>query len=233
MIIDDVTFWNKYKDPLKIKFDRILVDSQIKSDLRKGNFKNLEKAWKRQTLEHLYYVLKGIDIQLGWICLDFGSGVGRIAKELINFCFKIICYDISPSMVRVGREECQGENIEFNHMKDGVISRRSDSIDFLYSLLTIQHFHQENQLEGYLKRFKEIIKPGGIIRFQYCTYDGSSPEEKTNFNGKTYTRPEMEEIIVNIGGLEIIAYDESLGNDNWDWITLTKRIPNEQNIKIP
>lgn len=91
------------------------------------------------------------------IVLDFGCGMGRIARELINrFKCKVIGVDISPSMLQFAKLY----TANLNKFQGTHEYSTSESIDVALSVLALQH--AENPQKE-IDNIFNVLKPGGIF----------------------------------------------------------------------
>lgn len=99
--------------------------------------------------------------------LDFGCGVGRLTRRLAKYFNKVIGIDISNSMIELAAELNSGHsNCSFIHNpKDDLKIIDSNSIDFLYSHITLQHIPNKFKI-NYFSDFCRILSPGGLLVFQ-------------------------------------------------------------------
>jgi len=104
------------------------------------------------------------------IALDMGCGVGRITFSMARDFFKVIGVDASKKMIEKAQEYKRYlgiENVEFK-VNNGVDLSiiESDSIDFLFSYLTLQHCPSADQVLNYIKEFARVSRKGGVCLFQ-------------------------------------------------------------------
>jgi 2-polyprenyl-3-methyl-5-hydroxy-6-metoxy-1,4-benzoquinol methylase len=73
--------------------------------------------------------------------LDFGCGVGRIVIPIAEIAEHVVGVDISDSMLKEARRNCQSRSINnVTFLKsDDLISNLSDSFDFIHSFIVFQH----------------------------------------------------------------------------------------------
>lgn len=101
--------------------------------------------------------------------LEIGCGVGRFLKPLA--CrFKRVCgVDISKQMLTSAEEYCAClPNISFR-INDGKILRgiTSFSFDYCVSAGVFQHITDIDVIISYIKEALRILKPGGVLLFQF------------------------------------------------------------------
>lgn len=113
--------------------------------------------------------------------LDFGCGVGRVTFALRKYFANVTGVDISETMLRNAEEHNvadSGVNFILNQRPD-LECLESDSFDFVFSRIVLQHMHPEIAL-GYLQEFVRILRPGGACMFQLpalSTLDESNPPQ--------------------------------------------------------
>lgn len=95
--------------------------------------------------------------------LDFGVGVGRIAKHIIDKCNLLYAVDISDSYL----EKCSSMfnnsyNTNYETVNyDNFYQHKFSNINLIYSFLVLQHNHPETMCD-ILKHFCKILNTGGI-----------------------------------------------------------------------
>jgi ubiquinone/menaquinone biosynthesis C-methylase UbiE len=99
--------------------------------------------------------------------LDFGCGVGRLSQALAAHFERIVGVDIADSMIQKAREfNKAGDRVEFMvNTKDDLTLLKSDSFDFVYSNITLQHIPPESSTR-YMREFFRVLRPGGVAVFQ-------------------------------------------------------------------
>ncbi len=73
--------------------------------------------------------------------LDFGCGVGRLVIPLAGVAERVTGVDVSDSMLEEARRNCEARrigNIDFVR-SDDVLSRLTESYDFIHSIIVFQH----------------------------------------------------------------------------------------------
>jgi ubiquinone/menaquinone biosynthesis C-methylase UbiE len=103
--------------------------------------------------------------------LDFGCGVGRIAKPLKNHFKEYFGVDISNTMIRLAKEVNKNSNCIFleNFRKDLEIFPK-EYFDFVYSNLVLQHIPDKKLIKIYIAEFVRVLKKDGILIFQLPSY---------------------------------------------------------------
>jgi SAM-dependent methyltransferase len=99
--------------------------------------------------------------------LDFGCGVGRVTGPLAARFERAIGIDVSEVMVELARRHhSHRSNCEFMvNCRDDLDVVESDSVDLLYSKLTLQHMETRHAL-AYMREFIRVVRPGGLAVFQ-------------------------------------------------------------------
>ncbi|MFZ5954934.1 MAG: methyltransferase domain-containing protein [Nanoarchaeota archaeon] len=94
--------------------------------------------------------------------LDFGSGTGNVTKSLLEKQRAIISIDISPAMLEIQKQKCNGfnnfkifqEDILDENFKPEIMFSGINMMDVLYHL---------KSPEKYLERLYNVLKSDGII----------------------------------------------------------------------
>jgi len=118
----------------------------------------------RALLEHV----RGLAIPLNrGLALDFGCGVGRLTLALGEYFDHLIGVDISPTMIQGARKYAGGsDKVEYLlNQRDDLAIFRSDSFDFIYTNITLQHVAPRYSRK-YIREFIRILKPRGLLVFQ-------------------------------------------------------------------
>jgi ubiquinone/menaquinone biosynthesis C-methylase UbiE len=100
--------------------------------------------------------------------LDFGCGVGRMARSLASHFESYTGVDISEPMIARAREwnsDCPQCRFILNTAGDLRVFE-SASFDLIYSRFVLQHLPSRALVESYLRDFIRILKPGGLLVFQ-------------------------------------------------------------------
>ena len=99
--------------------------------------------------------------------LDFGCGVGRLSQALAEHFPSVVGVDIAESMVERAREFNRfGDHVVYvANASDDLRILDSDSFDFVYSNITLQHIPPEHG-KNYLREFLRVLRPGGLALFQ-------------------------------------------------------------------
>lgn len=99
--------------------------------------------------------------------LDFGCGVGRLTRALAGRFQEGVGVDISEEMVRLARELNEGWNCRFEvNVRSDLGVLESDSFDFVYSSLVLQHMPRKELIRSYIEEFIRVLRPGGVAVFQ-------------------------------------------------------------------
>lgn len=100
--------------------------------------------------------------------LDYGTGVGRIARALAAEFDEVLGVDISDEMIMRARElNAQAPNAQFD-VTDGAGLRTLDSgrFDLIYSRLVLQHVTDRAVTEQLIADLVRLLADGGLLAFQ-------------------------------------------------------------------
>ncbi len=119
-------------------------------------------------IENVFSKLKEFGSVLTFdVALDFGCGIGRLSRALAKKFEKVIAVDLSSSMLNEARRANHHvESIDFLHnTSEDLTIIPSNSIDFLYSNIVLQHMPRNRQII-FIREFCRVLHPGGILVFQ-------------------------------------------------------------------
>jgi ubiquinone/menaquinone biosynthesis C-methylase UbiE len=107
------------------------------------------------------------------VVMDLGCGIGRVARYVAPCCRSLWAVDASERMLSLARERLEGlPNIDFARSEGTRIpSIDSSSVDFVYSILTLQHLEREDAFL-LLRDVYRVLRPGGSAFF---TFPNSCP----------------------------------------------------------
>ncbi|MEO5802131.1 MAG: class I SAM-dependent methyltransferase [Verrucomicrobiota bacterium] len=99
--------------------------------------------------------------------LDFGCGLGRLSQALGNYFTHVDGVDVSASMIEQAKAlNKMPEKIHYHlNVKTDLSAFPSESYDFIYSSICLQHIPTNYQL-SYISDFMRLLKDGGIAYFQ-------------------------------------------------------------------
>jgi ubiquinone/menaquinone biosynthesis C-methylase UbiE len=128
---------------------------------------------------------------------------------------------MSSSMIKLGEDYCKGINCEWRLTNNNKITRPLESVNYIYSILTIQHLHSIEDLHYLLTQFYNLLYPQGYCRFQFSNNNRKQPKIKSEFDGLTLSQDKITNMTQDLK-FKVIDYKTGLGNESWDWITLQK-----------
>jgi 2-polyprenyl-3-methyl-5-hydroxy-6-metoxy-1,4-benzoquinol methylase len=111
---------------------------------------------------------------LGWDtpehgrALDFGCGVGRLARPLASRFERVIGVDVAEEMLAEGLAiHWELERVELRlHAELKPLIFIDSSFDFVVCLQVLQHQPNERQVRWWLHELLRVLKPGGRLVFQ-------------------------------------------------------------------
>jgi len=98
------------------------------------------------------------------VLLDYGCGMGRVAKHLAPYVGKIICADISRAYLKVAKSYLQEyTNIEYLHVNGKDLHNiTNESIDVVYSIGVFVHINRKDAPKLF-REIKRVLKERGIF----------------------------------------------------------------------
>lgn len=153
--------------------------------------------------------------------LDFGCGIGRLAKYVAPECKELWAVDISRTMLKLAAERmAEYDNVRYVQSQDtGMPDVPTGSIDMVYSLLVLQHVEREDAFL-LLEEIRRVLRPDGraVLTFPNLLSDiyleGFVHDARTGASAqvnkaRVYTPQEVERIVTAAGfDVEIEAKTE-------------------------
>lgn len=148
----------------------ILTEKNKKGKWDKNEFLETgQRQWTRFKKLLFNYGTESI-ISKDKIAIDMGCGVGRITFAMAQDFLKVFGVDVSEIMIEKAKKyqkDLNVKNAEFLANNGTDLSLFSNnSIDFLFSYLTLQHCSSSKQVLKYIKEFSRVLKPRGVCLFQ-------------------------------------------------------------------
>jgi ubiquinone/menaquinone biosynthesis C-methylase UbiE len=144
--------------------------------------------------------------------LDLGCGIGRVARYVAPLCRELWAVDVSETMLRFAGERL-GElsNVRFALGRGASLPAEipAASVDFVYSLLTLQHIEREHAFM-LLRDVRRVLRPSGVLHVTFPnllsdTYldhfvqYAESGEATNDARARFYTPQEVERIVPAAG----------------------------------
>jgi SAM-dependent methyltransferase len=108
------------------------------------------------------------------VALDFGCGVGRLTRALAAHFGTTYGLDIAPRMIARAEQlahDVGGGGCRFLvHEDEDLRGFESGSVDFVCSLLVLQHLPSPSSITSYVREFVRVLAPQGIAVFQLPTH---------------------------------------------------------------
>ena len=92
--------------------------------------------------------------------IDFGCGVGRLSRTLVERGIKTYGVDVAPEMLRMAEENCASP-LFHAVLGDDALSQVPEPVDATVSSIVFQHLDPQRGLRLYRRLF-ELTRPGGF-----------------------------------------------------------------------
>jgi SAM-dependent methyltransferase len=145
------------------------------------------------------------------VALDLGAGIGRVSRHLAPHVREVVLVDISEEMLAFARERLAGiPNARFVRSAATSVPNVADgSIDFLFSVLVLQHLEREDAFLA-LQEVRRMLRSDGraYLTFPNLLSDmylesflqyARSGEVANPARARFYTPPEVERLLLAAG----------------------------------
>jgi SAM-dependent methyltransferase len=150
--------------------------------------------------------------------LEIGCGAGRLTKALARIFGEVHGVDVSPEMIRLGREKLAGISNVHLHVNNGVDLSVLPSVpfDFAFSFIVFQHIPDKGIVESYIREVHRVLRPGALFKFQVEGGPATDSPADT-WRGVSFTESELRDIAARCG-FEL-RYTEGAGTQYlWLWM---------------
>ncbi|HEU5271688.1 MAG TPA: class I SAM-dependent methyltransferase, partial [Jatrophihabitans sp.] len=110
----------------------------------------------------------GITVQPTDRVLEIGCGVGRMTRRLSELAAGVLATDVSQEMLnRAQANLADRSNVSFVLVPgDGTLPVPDDSVDLVFSYITLQHVSSKLDQLRYLHESVRVLAPGGRLAIQ-------------------------------------------------------------------
>ena len=101
--------------------------------------------------------------------VELGCGAGRMTPNFARRYSRVLALDLSAEMLqRARRIHAQQKNILWLRVSGADLGcLASDSADFVFSYLVLQHLPSEELAFSYVREMLRVLRPGGTFLFQF------------------------------------------------------------------
>ena len=117
----------------------------------------------------------------GKTAIELGCGAGRMTRVLAAHFERVVAFDVSEEMLKRAKEVLpESSNITWLHNEgENLGEADSESADFVFSYLVLQHLPQEEQVCAYIREMIRVLRRDGLCLFQF----NSSKRPSMNWKG--------------------------------------------------
>lgn len=150
--------------------------------------------------------------------LDFGCGIGRVARYVAPRCGELWAVDVSPQMLDLARKRlAQSDNLRFARCYDvSFPDVPTSSVDVVYSFLVLQHLEREDAFLA-LRELRRVLRADGvaIVSFPNLLADvyldgfvhyALSGAVANDARARVYTPQEVERVLP-AAGFSVVGID--------------------------
>jgi ubiquinone/menaquinone biosynthesis C-methylase UbiE len=118
----------------------------------------------------------------GNVMVELGCGAGRMTHVFARHYQQVVAVDLSWEMLQRAREiHPTRKNILWLRVSGGDLAcLASDSADFVFSYLVLQHLPNEDLAFSYVREMFRVLRPGGGFLFQFNGHHKAT----MNFRGR-------------------------------------------------
>lgn len=99
--------------------------------------------------------------------LDFGCGVGRLTRALAKHFARCYGVDISETMIAQAQSLHRAfPNCQFRVIQNDLRLFDDNSLDLIYTVLTLQHIPSRAAVAKYIREFMRTLRRNGLLVFQ-------------------------------------------------------------------
>jgi SAM-dependent methyltransferase len=119
----------------------------------------------------------------GKTMLELGCGAGRMTHIFASHFGRVIALDLSPEMLERARNIlAEDANVSWTQANGNDLGDvASESVDFSFSYLVLQHLPAESLVQGYIGEMLRALKENGICLFQFNAMERPTMNWKGRF----------------------------------------------------
>lgn len=131
----------------------------------------------------------GVPLEPGSRVLDYGCGVGRVARQLARRGCRVIAVDVAEQMLAHCREYCAGLDDIAYVLSDGYDVRgvADDCVDGACSFYVFQHMPCLDMARSVLADLYRVLRPGAWCVLQTVDIRSTEPVTRVGFHGARQT----------------------------------------------
>lgn len=162
--------------------------------------------------------LAGVDLVEGQNVVDFGCGVGRIARQLALMNLNVRTHDISAEIMEYAKDYCKDlDNIEFVLVDGHGCGDTPDGWAHLaVSAFVFQHMPSHAVITDCLTDIYRVLKRGGRAVIQNCTDGKDDGVDEVGLLGQRIYSADFVALANKIGFM-VAKLDDPYGEESDEW----------------
>jgi SAM-dependent methyltransferase len=135
------------------------------------------------------FLMQHVPLQSGQRVLDLGCGSGRHAVELAGRGLKVVCLDLSLTLLKLARKRALAGNVPFPMLRSDMrrlpLRRRFDAVMSFFT--SFGYFDADEENFEVIQSVADVLKPGGWFLLDYLneqwTLSHLVPRDERRDNG--------------------------------------------------
>lgn len=184
-------------------------------------FKSGEEDYKRLVAPHLHRT--GFVTQ-GKTAIELGCGAGRMTRVFSAHFHRVVAFDVSEEMLKRAKALLPNTgNVTWLHSNGENLGQAgSQSADFVFSYLVLQHLPCEELVCGYIREMLRVLRHDGLCLFQFSSFKRPTMNWKGHWSWKLIDGLWA----IRMRGLsrslaKVVGFDPEMAGNSWHGTSIT------------